>query len=303
MEITAEMVRNLREKTGAGMMKCKEALIECKGNSEDAVDLLRKKGLASADKKAGRDASQGLVTAVVSEDRTKAAIIEINCETDFVARNENFKQLSKTIAEYVLAHPKVKTVEELANEKLSTGQTIDEVRKALVTKTGENMSIRRIERMEVSAGCHGMFDAYIHGEGGLGVLALVECANADGAKHEDLKTFVHDVALQVAAMKPWFVRREEVPQDVLAREKDVVLGQIKNDPKNANKPENIMLKIVEGRIGKFYEERCLLEQVSIRDEEKVKKIADVAAEVGKKLGGDVKIVSFRRWAIGEAPAA
>lgn len=298
MEISAEMVRTLREKTGAGMMKCKEALQICKGNAEDAIDYLRKKGLASAENKAGRTTSQGLINACVSDDRRTGAIIEINCETDFVARNEHFREFSKKLGTHLLAQRAVKTPEDLNKSSFANGPVVDEARKALVTKTGENVTFGRCERLEIVSGHYGVLDAYVHGDGNPGVLVQIECASETGAKHDDLKAFAHEVSLQIAAMKPRFVNRGEVPQDVLAREKDVVLGQIKNDPKNANKPENIMAKIVDGRIDKYFKEFCLVEQIFIRDDTKT--ILDLINDLSKKLGGEVKIVSFRRWGIGEA---
>jgi len=301
MEISAEMVKSLREKTGAGMMKCKEALIACNGNTEEAIDYLRKKGLASADGKAGRAASQGLIASSLSEDKRVASIIEVNCETDFVARNENFRNFVTTLSDFLLREKNIKDVEGLSNATLPSGQAVDETRKALIAKIGENIVIGRCERLEIPSGKHGVIDAYIHGEGTLGVLVSVECSDATAAKHDDLKSFAHEIALQVAAMKPWFVTRNDVPQAVLNREKDVILGQIKNDPKNANKPDNILEKIVTGRLDKFYKERCLIEQTSIRDENMT--ISKLLGDISKKLGCEVKITGFRRWAVGEAGKA
>lgn len=305
MEITAKMVMELREKTGAGMMKCKEALQISKGNADDAVDYLRKKGLASADNKAGRATSQGVIVAAYQESRNAGAILELNCETDFVAKNDAFRAFSLAIVQLLIGQKTVKNVEDFYATKLTPGATVDETRKALVTKTGENMAVSRIDRFEIPAGKYGIVDAYVHGEDPkrLGVLVQLECSDPNAAKHEDLKTFAHEVALQICAMKPAYVGRKDVPSDALNREREVILGQIKNDPKNANKPENIMIKIVDGRLGKFYEEKCLLEQIYIRDEAKTKTIESMMGDLAKKLGGTIEIKSFRRWAIGDAPAA
>jgi elongation factor Ts len=298
MEIKAGVVQKLREQTGAGMMKCKEALATCNGDFEQAVDYLRKKGLASAENKASRATSQGLVHAVVSADRQQAAIVEVNCETDFVARNDHYRGFVNGLADLVLNNKTVKTPADTASFQMG-GQSLDEARKALIAKTGENVTISRCESIALQG--HGVCDAYIHGEGTLAVVVVAECANENGAKHDDLKTFAHEVALQIAAMKPAFIVRTDVSQDVIDRERDVVLGQIKNDPKNANKPENIMVKIVDGRLDKYFKERCLMEQLFIRDDTKT--ILDLANELGKKLGGEVKVTSFRRWGVGEAPQA
>ncbi|MBF0545480.1 MAG: elongation factor Ts [Candidatus Riflebacteria bacterium] len=301
MMISAEMVRDLREKTGAGMMKCKEALTECKGNFEEAVDYLRKKGLASADKKSGRAVSEGLVFVQTTSDKRNAIILEINCETDFVARNDLFKNLSKDISNHLISHPEIKTIEQLEAAILSDGHKVEENRKNLIAKIGENVAIGRFERLSIPNGKYGTIDTYIHGDGKIGVVVQVECENQTVSSSNELSGFAHDVSLQAAAMKPYFVNRSEVPEATVNREKDVVLGQIKNDPKNANKPENILAKIVEGRIDKYYKENCLLEQLFVKDDTKT--IQALSEDVGKKLGTKVTVTAFCRWTVGEQSAS
>ncbi|GAB4274798.1 MAG: translation elongation factor Ts [Candidatus Rifleibacteriota bacterium] len=299
MQITAQMVKDLREKTGAGMMKCKEALVECKGNFEEAVDFLRKKGLASADKRSGRATSQGLVLPLTTEDRRTAVILEINCETDFVARNDNFVAFADKVAKTALNNASIKTVEDLEKAAID-GQTGDELRKGMVANTGENITFGRIERFEIPAGNYGLFDTYVHGDGNIGVLVQLATENEAAAKNPDTIALAHEIALQAAAMKPLYTTPREVPTEHLAREKDIILGQIKNDPKNANKPEDIINKIVEGRLAKYYKEYCLVEQAYVKDDSKT--IQDLCDELSKKLGAKISIVTFRRWALGEANA-
>lgn len=301
MNITAKQVSDLREKTGAGMMKCKEALVECQGDFEKAVDFLRKKGLVSAANKSDRATSQGLVFMTTAPDFTTAAMLELNCETDFVARNEQFGALGKGMVQQVLTNKAIKTVADLDAAKLASGQTVEDGRKLLIAKIGENMTVSRFERFEIPAGKFGSYDTYIHGEGTLGVMVMIETGDAKSASCADVRAFAHDVALQVAAMKPLFVNRSEVPAAVVAREKDVILGQIKNDPKNANKPENVVAKITEGRIDKYYKENCLEEQMYIKDD--TKSIKALGEEIGKKIGTTVRVAMFRRWTIGEKAAA
>jgi elongation factor Ts len=301
MEISAAMVRDLREKTGAGMMKCKEALIECKGNAEEAVDYLRKKGLASAEGKAGRTTSQGIIMGGIATDGRESVLLEVNCETDFVAKNDQFRNLTHSVLNVALKNNSLTTPEQLMQEKMD-GQVIDEVRKVMVAKIGENITFSRLERLAVPQGNHGVFDVYLHGEEQkVGVVVQVECTSADGAKHDELKAFAHEMALQVCAMKPRFVSRKDVPEKVQQHEKEIILGQLKEDPKNSNKPEEIMLKIVEGRLDKFYKEFCLVEQVSIKDDTKT--IQKMIEDLTTKLGGQVKVAAFRRWMVGENPAA
>ena len=298
MEIPAKMVSELREKTGAGMMKCKEALIECKGNFEEAVDYLRKKGLASADSKASRTASQGLIVAKTSPDRRTAVLLETNCETDFVARNAEFVSFTGMLADAVLANPALGELTALSAHSLD-GKTVDEIRKGLVAKIGENLQLGRVQRLTAPA--TGIFDTYIHGEGKLGVLIQLDCSKPDLASHPETINLAHEIALQVAAMNPFYPTRQQVPPATLAKEKEIVLGQLQNDPKNAKKPQNILEKIVEGRMDKFFKERCLVEQAYVKDDTKT--IQDLLTEYGKAHDATVTVAAFWRWAVGERPAA
>ncbi len=301
MEITAKMVSDLREKTGAGMMKCKEALVECKGDLGKAVDYLRKKGLASAEGKSGRATSQGLIKAAVSSDQKTAAILEVNCETDFVAKNEHFQELTTKLLDLILSKPEITDVESLQKAVLPDGQKADDARKALVSKTGENMTFGRCERLVITTGSHAIFDTYIHGEGKIGVVIQVECPDQKAAQSDQVRSFAHEAALQVTAMKPRYVSRNDVPPAELQHEREIVLGQIKNDPKNANKPENILTKIVDGRLDKFFKEFCLLEQVYVKDDTKT--VGALTDDLSKAFGGPVRIIGFRRWALGEKAAS
>jgi len=297
MEISAKMVSELREKTGTGMMKCKEALIATKGNFNEAVDYLRKKGLASADNKAGRAPSQGLITAKVSEDRRVAALIETNCETDFVARNIEFVTFTNKIIDALMANPDLDSAASLSTSVLPGGAIVEDARKGLVSKTGENISIGRAKRLAVKPGAQGLFDTYVHGDGKIGVVVQLGCSSAQIASRPEVVALAHDVALQVAAMNPLFPTRNEVPENVIAKEKEIILAQLQNDPKNAKKPENIINKIVEGRLDKFFKERVLIEQAYVKDD--TKSIQDLLTDAGKQLSGTVTISSFCRWAVGE----
>lgn len=297
MEITAKMVKELREKTGAGMMKCKNALKETNGNFEEAIDYLRKKGLASADKRSGRATSEGLVVPVTSEDRRTAAILEINCESDFVARNDKFSDFSNKLIKLVLDTPSIKNVEDLKNATID-GKSVEEERKVAVATIGENISFGRLERFEFADGENGIFDTYIHDGGVIGVLVKISADSKEAANNAETLSYAHEVALQTAAMRPLYVNSEKVPSDIIAREKEVILGQIKNDPKNANKPPEIMEKIIQGRIAKYYKEFCLVEQAYVKDDSKT--IKSLGEEISKKIGGTIKVTDFRRWALGES---
>ncbi|HNW34820.1 MAG TPA: translation elongation factor Ts, partial [Candidatus Ozemobacteraceae bacterium] len=206
MEINAKMVSELREKTGAGMMKCKEALVQTKGDIEAAVDYLRKKGLASADGKSGRATSQGLVHPHLSADRRTAIMLEINCETDFVARNELFKDFIGQLAQHALNTPKIRTVTDL-DASTHNGQKVEDTRKSLISKTGENITMGRLERVEVPTGKHGTFDTYVHGEGNIGVVVQLITSTPALAAHDEVKHLAHEIALQAAAMKPRYTDR------------------------------------------------------------------------------------------------
>ena len=246
--ITASQVKDLREKTGAGMMDCKKVLTETDGDMEKAIELLRERGIAKAAKKSDRIAAEGLVAAYVSEDKKVGAVVEVNSETDFVAKNEEFKTFVADVAEQV-AVKAPKTVEELLNQKsIKEDKTVGEVLTDKIAKIGENMTIRRFERFEST----GLVEKYIHGDGKIGVLVDIENGDEELAK---------DICMQIAAAKPEFLNKEAVPQERLDKEMEILKAQAMNE----GKPEAIAEKIVQGRIGKFYSEICLVEQDFVKN--------------------------------------
>ncbi|HNS09747.1 MAG TPA: translation elongation factor Ts [Candidatus Ozemobacteraceae bacterium] len=226
MQISAQMVKELREKTNAGMLKCKEALVECNGDFEAAVDYLRKKGLASADKRSGRTTSQGLVIPLTTADKRTAAMVEVNCETDFVARNEDFAAFANKIANLVLKTPSVKTAEDL-NKMTVDGQPFEEFVKSKIATTGENISVSRAEHLTFAAGQNGIFDTYVHGEGSIGVLVQVKAENEAAAKKSEVAHYAHEVALQVAAMNPMALSSDNITQEVKTRELNIAVEKTK----------------------------------------------------------------------------
>ncbi|MEN2766419.1 translation elongation factor Ts [Ornithinibacillus xuwenensis] len=275
MAITAQMVKELREKTGAGMMDCKKALTETDGDLEKAIDYLREKGIAKAAKKADRIAAEGS-TYIASEGNT-AVLIEVNCETDFVTKNEQFKTLLEDLAKHLLTQ-KPATVEEALQQKLNgDGDTVETYINEAVAKIGEKISLRRFEISTKTD--NGAFGEYLHMGGRIGVLALLE-----GTTDESV---AKDIAMHIAAVNPKYVSRDEVSEEVINHEREVLKQQALNE----GKPENIVEKMVEGRLGKFFEEICLLEQGFVKDpDQKVKKyLADKGATVK----------SFVRFEVGE----
>ena len=246
-QITAAIVKELRERTGAGMMDCKKALVATEGDMEKAIDFLREKGLSQAAKKAGRVAAEGAVVAYVTEDGKTGAIVEVNCETDFVGKNENFQALAKSIAELIVKTNPADVDALLASEM--DGKTVKDVVTEAIAKIGENISVRRFVRYESA---EGKVYSYIHGGGKIGVLVDMKGGDAELGK---------DIAMQVAAAKPQFLNRNEVPDSELEHEKDILTEQARNE----GKPENIIAKMVMGRINKYYKEVCLVDQEFIRD--------------------------------------
>ncbi len=287
--ITAKMVNELRSKTGAGMMECKKALVETDGNFDEAIKVLREKGLGKADKKAGRIAAEGVVDIYV--EGSTAAMIEVNAETDFVAKNETFKAFVKGILK-VLVDKKPATVEELKALPYDADfETVEAKLKDMIFTIGENMNIRRFVLVD------GITSTYIHGGGMAGVIVKFDVDEAVAAKAE-FAEFAKNICLQIAAgTPPTYVNREDVPASVLAEEKEILMAQIKNDEKNANKPEQIIAKMVEGRIGKFYEKACLVDQIYVKDDSLT--IAKYVAATAKELGGSIKIDSFVLYEKGE----
>ena len=283
--ITAAMVKELREMTDAGMMECKKALVEADGDMDKAVDVLRTRGLAAAAKKVGRATNEGTVMAIVSDDATKGAVVELNCETDFVGMNEKFKGYAEKIARAAMA-ANVEDVEALKAVD-AEGETVEDVLTDAIHTLGENMNLARAAVVEA-----GGVASYIHGGGKIGVLVTFDVEGIDPASDE----FQHcgrDVAMQVAAASPVSATRESVPAEVVAHEMEIYKAQAAE----SGKPENIQEKIAEGRMSKFYKENCLLAQDFVKDPDKT--VEQYVAGVAKELGDTIEVVSYVRMALGE----
>ena len=286
MAFTAKDVQALREKTGCGMMDCKKALVECDGDMDKAVDFLREKGLASQAKKATRVAAEGQVVAVV--EGNVGAILEINAETDFVAGGDPFKSLCAKVID-VIVKQNPADVDALLTCK-DGDQTVDEMVQELFLQVRENMKIRRFYRTE------GKCASYIHAGGRIGVLVEFDTTDEIAAKDE-FKALGKNVAMHIAAMNPAYLDEASVPAEVIAKEKEIMVAQMKEDPKMANKPEQVLGKIVEGKIGKYYKENCLVEQVFAIDGDYT--VGKYVEKVAKELGGEIKIKAFTRYEKGE----
>lgn len=287
MAVTASMVKELREMTGAGMMDCKKALNETNGDMDEAVEYLRKNGQAKAEKKAGRIAAEGIVMAEVKEDKT-AAIVEVNSETDFVAKNADFQAYVKAVTEQAIA-TESKDMDAFFAEawKEDSSKTVKDVLTEKISVIGENLNIRRFEKV-VTDGC---VVAYIHGGGRIGV--LVEAA-AD-VVNDKVRACLKNVAMQVAAMSPKYVSRDEVSQEYLDHEKEILLAQAKLE--NPDKPESIIEKMIIGRLNKEMKEICLLDQVYVQDSELT--VAKYVEKVGKEAGSNLSVKKFIRFETGE----
>lgn len=288
MAISAKDVMELRKQTDCGMMECKKALTEADGNFEKAIEILRERGLATAAKKASRVAAEGMVYADYCPECKVGVVIEVNAETDFVAKNDKFVDFTKNLAK-VVADENPADVEALMACKMGDG-TVDDALKALILVIKENIKVRRFARYE------GHCAAYVHGGGTHGVIVKFETSDDVAAKPE-FAAFGKDIAMQVAAANPSYLNESDVPEDVLAKEKEIVLAQMANDPKTANKPDAIKEKMAIGKLGKFYKEACLVDQAFIKDGgmDVKKYVADTA----KALGGDIKIASFTHFTKGE----
>ena len=289
MAFTAADVKNLREMTGVGILDCKKALAETDGDMDKAVEFLREKGLAAAQKKAGRIAAEGMAYAEVFADG--AALVEVNAETDFVAKNEKFVGFVKDIC-YVVARwgpDNMETLMTLPYRK--TGLTVQQAQQEMVLTIGENIQIRRYERY-----LNGMNIAYNHMNGRIGVLLNMEVSEGL-EENEKVIELGKDIAMQIAAMNPAFLDKSDVSQATLDKEKEIQLAQMDNDPKMASKPMQVKEKIVMGKLGKFYEENCLMQQAFVK-ENKISVENHVAA-VAKEVGGSIKVKGFHRYERGE----
>lgn len=277
--ITAENVGKLREMTGAGLMNCKKALTECQGNIDAAVDWLRKKGIASAAGKSDRDAKEGLIAQHIVPGAKVGVIVEINCETDFVARNDGFKAFCDDIAKKFAANP---------------AADVEADRVAAVTKIGENIKIGKPYRLEVTG--NGMIAAYIHTGGKVGVLVEVGATKDATVASDEFKQVVRDITLQIAAANPLVVSREQVPAEIVAKEREIAADQVKD------KPPQAIAKIIEGKLDKFFQGQCLVDQGFVKKNSEITVKEHVAA-VSKQLGDEIVIRRFIRRQVGEAAAA
>ncbi|MCS7195640.1 MAG: translation elongation factor Ts [Aquificaceae bacterium] len=284
--VSAEMVKNLREMTGAGMLECKKALEEAGGDMEKAKEILRIRGLAKADKKAGRETKEGIIYAYVSEDRKKGVLLELNCETDFVAKNEHFVELALHIAKHIASLPeninKRGSGEDIGGQVTQEGITVADLIKSAIARIGENIQLRRFVRFDTEGFVH----AYVHGIGKVGVLVDY---TAPSLEEQTLRA-VQDVALQIAAMKPEYVSIQSVDPEALERERRILTEQARQE----GKPENIIEKVVEGRLKKFYQEKVLLEQAFIKEEKKT------VGQYLKESSTGVEIKRFVRFEVGGA---
>ena len=291
MAITAAMVKELREMTGVGMMDCKKALTETDGDMEKAVELLREKGLAASAKKAGRIASEGIVDVYLSDDNKVGTIVEVNSETDFVAKNQVFRDYVAAVAKQA-STTTATDMDAFFAEKwdLDPQFTVKEALSQQVAVIGENLNIRRFEKFEKAGS--GRLVSYIHGGGRIGVLIELACDN-----DSDALELGKNVGMQIAALNPKFIAEKDVPADFIEKETEILTVQAKNDPKNANKPENIIAKMIEGRLKKEMKVFCLVEQPYVKDGDlTVKKYID---SVAKEVGAPIEITRFVRFETGE----
>ena len=292
MAITAGMVKELRELTGAGMMDCKKALGETNGDMDEAVEFLRKNGQAKAEKKAGRIAAEGLCTVVLKDEKT-AAVVEVNSETDFVAKNETFQEFVKAVGEQAVNSSSADMDAFMAEAwNQDSSKTVKEVLIEKISVIGENLTIRRFEKVVAEDGC---VVSYIHGGGRIGVIVEVATATVNDA----VKEAMSNIAMQIAALNPKYVSRDEISADYIAHEKEILLAQIMNDPKESQKPEKVINGMIEGRVSKEMKEISLLDQVYVKAEDGKQTVSQYLAEVSKAVGTTVSVKKFVRFETGE----
>ena len=292
MAITAAMVKELREMTGAGMMDCKKALNETNGNMEEAVEFLRKNGQAKAEKKAGRIAAEGLCTVVVKDEKT-AAVVEVNSETDFVAKNDTFKAFVEAVATQAVNSNAADLdvfMTEAWNEDAS--KTVKDALVEKVAVIGENLNIRRFEKVIAENGC---VVSYIHGGGRIGVIVEADTT----VVNDTVKEALTNIAMQIAALSPKYVSRDEISEDYIAHEKEILLAQIMNDPKESQKPEKVIKGMIEGRVSKELKEICLVDQVYVKAQDGKQTVGKYLEAVSKEIGGTVSVKRFVRFETGE----
>ena len=293
MTFTAQDVKALREKNGVGMMECKKALTEANGDMDKAVDYLRERGLAAAQKKATRIAAEGVVLSYADDAAKKGVVIEVNSETDFVAKNEKFVNFVTDCAKTIIKTG-VSTVEELnAAEYMGTGRTVTETLNDLILAIGENMKIRRFEVME------GNLATYVHAGGSVGVMVSFDVADEAKVAMAEFKEMGKNVAMQIAAMSPAYLDEAAVPAEVIEHEKSILASQMKEDPKMASKPDAVLAKIAAGKMGKYYKENCLVDQEFVRSDLFQGDVKGYVNSVAKELGTEIKINGFIRMTRGE----
>ncbi len=291
--ITAAMVKELREITGSGMMDCKKALAATDGDYDKAIEWLREKGLATAEKKASRVAAEGLCRTLVSEDGKKAVVVEVNSETDFVAKNEKFVNYVEEVAAQALDTQAADIDAFLAEPwKADTSKSVKEALAAQIAVIGENMNIRRFQQVSEP---NGFITSYLHMGGKIGVLVDVET----DTRNDEVEEMAKNVAMQVAAMKPQYTDRSEISADYIEHEKEILLAQIKNDPKESQKPDKVIQGIIMGRVNKELKEICLLDQVYVKAEDGKQSVGQYVQEVAKKVGSKIQVKGFVRFQTGE----
>jgi elongation factor Ts len=292
MQITAEQVSKLRERTGAGMMDCKKALTENAGDFEKAIEYLRKKGIASASKKAGRTAKEGKVFAFTDTAHKAVVLGEINCETDFVANNESFQKIVNNIGHHI-AKANPADMAGLLAQKFTAdpSKTVDEYVKEQIATLGENINVRRFTRYEITPNKE--VKTYIHMGGKVGVMVEVSISNAAKVSHDAFATYLADLSMHIAAAAPLYLHAGEVPAHTVAKEKEIALAQLQGQ----NKPADVLEKIAAGKINKYYEETCLLKQKFVKDDKKT--LEQLTQETGKLMGETVTITRFARYVLGE----
>ncbi|MDD3278732.1 MAG: translation elongation factor Ts [Lachnospiraceae bacterium] len=293
MAITAGMVKELREMTGAGMMDCKKALTATEGDMDKAVEFLREKGLATAQKKAGRIAAEGIVMVKVAEDGKKAVAVEVNAETDFVAKNEKFQTYVSQVADQAMDTTAADIDAFLAESwKLNTDETVAEELAHQIATIGENMNIRRFAQVAEDAG---FVASYTHMGGKIGVLVDV----VTDVVNDEIKEMAKNLAMQAAALNPKYTNRSEIAEDFIAHEKEILLAQIMNDPKESSKPQKVIDGMINGRINKEMKEICLLDQVYVKAEDGKQSVSKYVEEVAKANGANITIKGFVRYETGE----
>ena len=293
MAVTAAMVKELREMTGAGMMDCKKALAATDGDMDKAVEFLREKGLAGAEKKAGRIAAEGIVATAMTDDEKKAVVVEVNAETDFVAKNAKFQAYVAQVAAQALTTTAA-DMDAFMEEKWAADEslTVKEALSSQISIIGENMNIRRFKQVVEE---NGVVVSYIHAGGRIGVLVDVETSVVNDA----VKEMGKNIAMQIAALNPKYTSRDEVSADFIEHEKSILMAQIQNDPKEASKPEKVIQGMIQGRINKEMKEICLLDQTYVKAEDGKQSVAQYVAQVAKETGASITVKGFVRFETGE----